>query len=111
MFASAYTAALRPVLSGLPAPTTEQALSSVGAAIEIGTKVGGAAGAAIVTAAKTSFIHAMDRGLIVGALIALVGALVALMWLPSRAPAVDAIEVQVDRREGAISTVVERVEP
>jgi EmrB/QacA subfamily drug resistance transporter len=111
VFASAYTAALRPVLSGLPAPTTEQALSSVGAAIGIGTKVGGAAGAAIVTAAKTSFIHAMDRGLIVGALIAFVGAFVALMWLPSRAPAVDAIEVQVDRREGAISTVAERVEP
>jgi hypothetical protein len=111
VFASAYTAALRPVLSGLPAPTTQQALSSVGAAIEIGTKVGGAAGAAIVTAAKTSFIHAMDRGLIVGALIAFVGAFVALMWLPSRAPAVDAIEVQVDRRGGAISTVAERVEP
>ena len=111
VFASAYTAALRPVLSGLPAPTTQQALSSVGAAIGIGTKVGGAAGDAIVIAAKTSFIHAMDRGLIVGTSIAFVGAFVALMWLPSRAPAVDAIEVEVDRREGAISTVVERVEP
>ena len=64
-----------------------------------------------MTAAKTSFIHAMDRGLIVGAFIALVGAFVALMWLPSRAPAVDAIEVHVDRHEGAIATVVERVEP
>ena len=111
VFASAYTAALRPVLSGLPAPTTQQALSSVGAAIGIGTKVGGAAGHAIVTAAKTSFIHAMDRGLIVGTSIALVGAFVALLWLPSRAPAVDAIEVEVDRHEGTISTVVERVEP
>ena len=59
VFASAYTAALRPVLSGLPAPTTQQALSSVGAAIEIGTKVGGAAGAAIVTAAKT-VVHPRD---------------------------------------------------
>jgi EmrB/QacA subfamily drug resistance transporter len=111
VFASAYTAALRPALQGLPTQTVSEALSSVGSAIAIGTQAGGAAGDALVVAAKTSFIHAMDRGLLVGALIALVGAFVALMWLPNRAPAVDAIEVEIDRHEGAIATVAERVEP
>jgi hypothetical protein len=39
----------------------------------------------LVTAAKTSFIHAVDRGLLVGAAVALLGALVSLIWLPARA--------------------------
>ena len=55
------------------------------------------AGAAITAAAKTSFIDAMDRGLIVGATIALLGALVALIWLPNRAADADAIELHVPR--------------
>ncbi len=111
IFASAYVAALTPALTGLPATVVAGAQNSVGEAIAAGAGIGGSAGAALVVAAKTAFIHAMDRGLFVGAVIALAGAVVALVWLPSRAADVDAIEVEIDRREGAISTVVERVEP
>ena len=52
----------------------------------------------------------MDRGLVVGAVIALLGAVVALVWLPNRAADVDAIELDVERREGELATVVERAE-
>ena len=111
VFASAYVAALTPALTGLPANLVASAQNSVGEAIGVGAGIGGPAGASLVVAAKTAFIHAMDRGLFVGAVIALTGALVALAWLPNRAPARDAIEVEVDRREGEIATVAERVEP
>ena len=80
------------------------------AAIEIGNQVGGVAGTALVTAAKSSFIHAMDRGLAVGAVAALVGAVVALVWLPKRARVDEAIEVPVERPEGEPLLVAEEVD-
>jgi EmrB/QacA subfamily drug resistance transporter len=110
VFASAYTAALGPWLAGLPANAATAAQSSVGAAIEIGNQVGGVAGTALVTAAKSSFIHAMDRGLAVGAVAALVGAFVALVWLPKRARVDEAIEVHVERPEGEPLLVAEEVD-
>ena len=67
-------------------------------------------GAAITVAAKTSFIDAMDRGLVVGATIALLGAMVALIWLPNRPADVDAIELHVARRDGELAAVAERAE-
>lgn len=85
VFASAYSAHIVTSLTGLPQSSIAAASASVGAALEIGRQVGGAAGAEIITAAKESFISAMDRGLIVGAVTALLGAIVALVWLPNRA--------------------------
>jgi EmrB/QacA subfamily drug resistance transporter len=110
VFASTYTATLGPWLGGLPANAATAAQSSVGAAIEIGNQVGGAAGIALVTAAKSSFIHAMDRGLAVGAVVALVGAVVSLVWLPKRALVDEALEVRVERPEGEPVLAVEEVD-
>jgi hypothetical protein len=110
VFASAYTATLGPWLAGLPANAATAAQSSVGSAIEIGNQIGGVTGTALVTAAKSSFIHAMDRGLAVGAVVALVGAVVALVWLPKRALVDEAIEVHVERPEGAPLLAVEEVD-
>jgi len=110
VFASAYTATLQPWLAGLSANTATAAQSSVGAAIAIGNQVGGVAGIALVTASKSAFIHAMDRGLAVGAFVALVGAVVALLWLPKRARDVEAIQIHVDQQEGAPLFVAEEVE-
>jgi EmrB/QacA subfamily drug resistance transporter len=110
VFASAYTATLEPWLAGLPANAATAAQSSVGSAIEIGNQIGGVAGAALVTAAKSSFIHAMDRGLAVGAVVALVGAVVALVWLPKRALVDEAIEVHVEHPEGQPVLAVEEVD-
>jgi EmrB/QacA subfamily drug resistance transporter len=110
VFASAYTATLEPWLAGLPANAATAAQSSVGSAIQIGNQIGGVAGAALVTAAKSSFIHAMDRGLAVGAVVALVGAVVALVWLPKRALVDEAIELPIERPQGQPLLAVEEVD-
>ena len=110
IFSSAYATHIAASLSGLPAATAASATSSVGAALAIGTRIGGAQGATIVVAARSSFIHAMDRGLVVGSAMALLGAVVALVWLPHRAPERDAIELEMRRRDGELATVVERAE-
>jgi Na+/melibiose symporter-like transporter len=110
VFASAYTAALAPAAGHLPVTLASAADNSVGSAIAIGQQMGGAAGSALVTAAKPSFIHGMDVGLLVGAADVLIGVIVALVWLPNRPQTVAAIELSVDRREGGLATVVERVE-
>ena len=85
VFASSFASNVSSAVTGLPATAAAQASASVGAAIQIGEQMGGAAGGALVAASKQAFISAMDKGLFVGATIALVGAVVALIWLPSRA--------------------------
>ncbi|MFL5736762.1 MAG: MFS transporter [Actinomycetota bacterium] len=105
VFASAFTSNVAPSLVGLPAEVAAQASQSVDQAIKAGTQLGGVAGAAIVAAAKQSFISAMDRGLFVGAGIALVGAIVALIWLPNRAatPAEEPLPGEHADREVALA--------
>ena len=110
IFASSYATHIVSSLRGLPESSIAAAQNSVGAALAIGEKIGGTQGAAITAAAKSSFINAMDRGLIVGAGIALLGALVALIWLPNRAVEADAIELHVRRHDGELATVAERSE-
>jgi hypothetical protein len=80
--------------------------------LEVGAQVGGTAGAAIVNAAKESFISAMDRGLFVGATIALLGAIVALIWLPSRAatPAEEPLPEELAESEPEVAVAVEAAE-
>ena len=62
----------------------------------VGNQVGGADGARIIDAARDAFVHAMSRASLVTAAFAVVGAIVALRWLPARAvdhdhaPAIDA---------------------
>jgi EmrB/QacA subfamily drug resistance transporter len=113
VFSSSYTSSLAPSLSRLPSTLASAANSSIGGAMAIGSRMGGLPGEVLITAAKSSFIHAMDRGLVVGAAIALAGALVALAWLPNRpadAEAAEPIELHVARREGEIAPVVEEME-
>ncbi len=108
IFASAYATNIATSLRGQPATAVAAASDSVGAAIALGERIGGAPGAAIVTAAKESFITAMDRGLVVGAAIAMLGALVALIWLPNRAP--DSFAIETGPVDVELVAVAERVE-
>ena len=85
VFSSAYIAGLAPALRSTPAVAAKAAGQSVGAALAQAQRLGGSAGQALEFAARTSFVHAMDRSLFVGAGFALVGALIALIWLPNRA--------------------------
>jgi EmrB/QacA subfamily drug resistance transporter len=131
IFASTYASGLGTALTGLPAAAAAQAESSVGGALALARSVGGSAGRALADVATSSFVHAMDRGLVVGSLIALAGGLVSLIWLPNRAEP-DAAEVErmqeryagadpdhvtreaaaaVGRIDGVDGLEVERVEP
>jgi DHA2 family integral membrane protein (MFS transporter) len=85
VFTSAYVSGLAGAVTRLPAVAVGQVESSVGAALGVGRSLGGAAGRHLSTVATQSFIHAMSRALVLGSLVALVGALVSLVWLPNRA--------------------------
>ena len=87
---SAYASSLAAATGGLSAQVAAAARSSLGAALRAGGRIGGPASEALVTAAKSSFTHAMDRGLVVGAAITLPGRLMSLIWLPARAQPVPA---------------------
>jgi EmrB/QacA subfamily drug resistance transporter len=68
-----------------PSSTVVAAKNSVGAALVVAQRIGGAAGADVANAAREAFVHAMTRASLVTAGFAFVGALVAMRWLPARA--------------------------
>jgi EmrB/QacA subfamily drug resistance transporter len=60
------------------------ALGSLGGALGAATHLSGPTGAQLAQAARSAFISGMDLGLRVGAILALAGALLALLALPAR---------------------------
>jgi EmrB/QacA subfamily drug resistance transporter len=88
VFSSAYASQLSSHISALHLPVAagSTATASVGGALEVATRVGGPTGQALATAAREAFVTGMHRGVLIGAAVAVVGALVALAFLPARAP-------------------------
>jgi DNA-binding transcriptional regulator YbjK len=77
-----------PDFAALQAASPEAAAAvkdSVGAAAAVAAQLPEAAGKLIVAGANEAFVHAMGRTVIVGAVVALLGALVAFVFLPARA--------------------------
>jgi hypothetical protein len=70
----------------VPHAVMETILGSVGGALEVAARAGGVLGAELGHLARTAFASGMDLGLTVGACVAAVGCLVALLTLPSREP-------------------------
>jgi len=62
------------------------AQDSIAGASAIAQRVGGAAGQALHHTANVAFVHGMQIAMLVAAAVTLVGALVALVLLPARAP-------------------------
>jgi EmrB/QacA subfamily drug resistance transporter len=87
LLSSAYGTRMTDTLHGLPSTVVSAASDSVGAAVGIAARIGGAPGRALVDTAHSAFIHGMDVTLVVAAAVALIGALVALLFLPARAAA------------------------
>jgi EmrB/QacA subfamily drug resistance transporter len=71
---------------GLPTEAAATITDSVGGALAVAKSVGGESGQALVGASRAAFVEGMHRGVLVGAAVALVGALIALIFLPARAP-------------------------
>jgi hypothetical protein len=84
VFSSAYATEIASALRGLPSELASQASDSVGAATIIAGQLGGEAGRALAAASKTAFVDSLSSTLLVAAGIAMVGALVTLLLLPSR---------------------------
>jgi hypothetical protein len=74
--------------SSLVADGGDSAGDSIGVASGIAARLGGDAGQALAAAANRVFVHAMDVTVLVDAGVALAGALVAVLCLRAREPAV-----------------------
>jgi Na+/melibiose symporter-like transporter len=78
--------------SGLPADAASAAHDSIGGAVSEAGRLG-AAGQDLAARASNAFVDAMGTTLKVAAAVAVLGALVALIWLPARAIEADADEL------------------
>jgi EmrB/QacA subfamily drug resistance transporter len=87
VFASIYGAQVRDAVSGkgLPPAAVASAKDSLGAALVVAKQIGGAAGDAFAAVARSAFVDGFHAGLWVGAGVAFLGAIAALLWLPARA--------------------------
>jgi predicted MFS family arabinose efflux permease len=82
-------------LQTLPTSAASVAHDSLGGAVQVAGQLG-AAGQSVVADASRAFVDAMGSTVLVAAAVAVVGALIALIWLPSRAAAPVADEVEAD---------------
>jgi MFS family permease len=105
LFASVYSSRLGELLTGTPVPTDAQhiARDSVGAGVEVarraGEQAGPQAGAAVKAAVDTAFIDGFRVGSWVSAGVVLVGAMIALRWLPSRSGEAIAVDYPPQLRD------------
>ncbi|HEY1280914.1 MAG TPA: MFS transporter [Acidimicrobiales bacterium] len=89
-------------LHQLPAQAASVAHDSLGGAVQVANQVG-SAGQSLVADAAHAFVNAMSSTVLVAAAVALVGALVALVWLPSRAAApAEEVEPEVQEVESEL---------
>ncbi len=79
------------------APQLAGAVSdSVGSASVVASQVPAELGSRIIAAANDAFVHGMDRALIVGAAVAVIGAIVAYVFLPAHAAGDEALQELVE---------------
>jgi EmrB/QacA subfamily drug resistance transporter len=99
ILAQAYRSQLHPVLAHLPSAAANTAGQSVAATQAVAHQLG-ARGQSLLGPADLAFTHAMHITTIVGALIALAGALVVVKWMPGKpAPAEPAATVDTAELE------------
>jgi DHA2 family integral membrane protein (MFS transporter) len=82
----------------VPSGVVGELKQSLGLALQAGRKLPG-----LTSTATNAFVDGMHAGVLVGAGVAFVGAIVAFVWLPARAPEPSAAEpeVEVDLREAS----------
>jgi hypothetical protein len=77
-----------PAVQRLPAPAVSAIHDSVAGAVDVASRlqgtVGARVGAQIASDAKDAFMVGLHRGVLVAALAALIGSVVAWVWLPAR---------------------------
>jgi EmrB/QacA subfamily drug resistance transporter len=95
---SRYSDLMASQVAGLPAQGAAAAQDSIAAALEAASRLGGPGAQSLVAVATEAFLSGMARGLLLAAVVAILGAVVAAKMLPGRAagPAAPTIEPQVD---------------
>ena len=83
VLSSSYGDAMAPAVAGLPAPVAAAASDSVGAALSVAERIGPQAND-LILAARSSFVESMGDAVLVAAGVALLGAIVAFLFLPAR---------------------------
>jgi hypothetical protein len=83
ILSSSYSSHMAAAVKGLPPQAAAAARNSVGTATAVAHQAG-AAGATLLHAAHTAFVNAMGDAVLVASGVALLGALVSLIWLPAR---------------------------
>jgi Na+/melibiose symporter-like transporter len=84
LLTSSYGSNMDGAVAGLPSSAAEAAGDSIGAAHDVGAQVGGDAGAHLVGLANQAFVDAMATTATIAAAFAVIGALIALAFLPAR---------------------------
>ena len=90
LLASSYHSAMgsSTVVGSLPAEAQAVAHDSLGGAVHVAAQLG-EAGTALMHDASAAFVNGMGSAVLVGAVVAVLGALVAFIWLPNRGPSPD----------------------
>ncbi|HSL34027.1 MAG TPA: DHA2 family efflux MFS transporter permease subunit [Candidatus Limnocylindrales bacterium] len=87
VFSGAFSERMADVSRSLPADVAPVVRDSIGGALTVADRIGGSAGELIAAAARSAFVEAMATASLIGAGVAVLGVVVALVWLPSRAVA------------------------
>ena len=89
VYSSVYVDQMTKALAGndaVPVGVAAKVSDSIGGALAVAKTIGGEPAQMISAASKEAFVQGMHHGVVVGAAVALLGAAVALLFLPARAP-------------------------
>src|SRR3954447_21651951 len=84
---SAFASRIADATAGLPSQAADAANGSITGALHVADAAGGAAGAGLADSAREAFMAAASGGELIAAAVAVVGAALALRYLPAREPA------------------------
>ena len=101
VLAAAYSGAMAPATHGLPSPLAAAARNSLAAAARIAARLDGNAGHALLAAARDAFVLAMHGAVLAGVGIAVVGVIVALLFLPARSARTSAAPESAAERQAS----------
>jgi EmrB/QacA subfamily drug resistance transporter len=85
LLTSYYSSSMDDAVAGLPSGAAESASDSVGAAHGIAAQVGGDAGSHLLNTANQAFVDGLATTALIAAAAAVLGTLIALVFLPARA--------------------------
>jgi EmrB/QacA subfamily drug resistance transporter len=97
-----------PDLRQLPPPALAAVRSSLGGAAEVAAGLPAPAGRALLVVANDAFVEGMRRAVTVGTFVALGGALIALLFLPSRSADDTGRPEHVEPAEPALAATLDR---